>query len=91
MNFRQDGSVPIDSTFTDRLKGVGAAGAAVAGNCWRCFGFHCEEAREPGVSRADMAPTVAAAKTVKVSPVQTKRLLAVRYLRAGDPESASRR
>ena len=45
-----------------------AIGAAIAANCDPCFKYHCHQARQLGVSKADMARAVEMGAKVKDSP-----------------------
>ena len=58
-----------------------AIGAAIAANCEPCFKYHYSQARKLGVSREEMAQTVALADKVKRSPAENMLTLADRLLR----------
>lgn len=57
-----------------------ALGAAIACNCEPCFKFHYAAARALGVSKEDMAMTVATAKAVRDTPAESILNLADKLL-----------
>lgn len=56
------------SLFTDEVKELVAIGAAVAGNCDKCFTYHYEKAKKLGVSHEDMLKAATLGKTIKEMP-----------------------
>lgn len=56
------------SLFTDEVKELVAIGAAVAGNCEKCFTYHYEKAKKLGVSHEDMLQAATLGKTIKEKP-----------------------
>ena len=53
------------SLYTAAVEELVAIGAAIACNCESCFKHHFREAMDRGISRGDVALTVATARAVK--------------------------
>lgn len=64
--------VDIDSTswslFAKEVKELVAIGAAVAGNCEKCFEHHYKKAKQLGISEEDMLKAATLGKTIKEMP-----------------------
>ena len=74
MNTEPEQAIQVDndraspSLFTDEVKELVALGAAVAGNCDKCFAYHYEKAKKLGVSHDDMLKAATLGKTIKEIP-----------------------
>jgi arsenite methyltransferase len=66
------------SIYTSAVKELVALGAAIAANCEPCFKYHYREARQLGVSKADLARAAEMGAKVKDSPHQAILKLADR-------------
>lgn len=80
------------SIFSDAIAELVAIGAAIASNCEPCFRFHYDRAKKLGVSKEDMARTVAVAQSVKEAPARSILELADKYLgtkSGSDPEATT--
>lgn len=53
------------SLFTDEVLELVAIGAAVAGNCEKCFAYHYEKAKKLGVSHDDMLQAATLGRAIK--------------------------
>lgn len=67
-----------EGLFTPAVAELIAIGAAIAANCEPCLKYHFREARQLGVSKADMARAVEMGAKVKESPHQAILKLADR-------------
>jgi len=67
-------AIPVDidgashSLFTDEVKELVALGAAVAGNCEKCFEHHYKKAKQLGISEEDMLKVATLGRTIKEMP-----------------------
>ncbi len=68
------------SIFSSAVNEMVAIGAAIAANCEPCLKYHYREARQLGVSKADMARAVEMGAKVKDSPHQAILKLADRLI-----------
>jgi len=59
------------SMFTEQVKELVAIGAAVAGNCEKCFEHHYKKAKELGISEEDMLKAATLGKAIKEMPSKT--------------------
>lgn len=79
-------SADQDSIFTEQVAELVAIGAAIGSNCQPCLRWHHKQARELGVSDADMAKAVALAQMVKERPAELMLQLASRLGIAEDED-----
>ena len=56
--------------FTDEVRELVAIGAAVAGNCEKCFVYHYEKAEKLGVSHDDMLQAATLGRAIKEMPAK---------------------
>lgn len=67
-------TIPVDigsaspSLFTYEVKELVAIGAAVAGNCEKCFEHHYKKAKQLGISEEDMLKAATLGRTIKEMP-----------------------
>ncbi|NVO66880.1 carboxymuconolactone decarboxylase family protein [Methanofollis tationis] len=77
------------SRFTDEVKELVAIGAAVAGNCEKCFEHHYQKAKSLGVSHEDMLKAATLGKAIKEMPAKAVSSLVRDRLVADAPMSTS--
>jgi AhpD family alkylhydroperoxidase len=69
-----------NSIFSPAVAELVAIGAAIGANCEPCLKYHYNQALKLGVSKEDMAQTVALADKVKRAPAQNMLTLADKIL-----------
>lgn len=67
---KENTSTTQQSLFTEEIKELVAIGAAVAGNCEKCFTYHYEKAIKLGISKEDMLQAATLGKAIKGKPSQ---------------------
>lgn len=77
------------SLFTDEVRELVAIGAAVAGNCERCFIHHHEKATRLGISKQDMLKAASLGSRIREAPSQILADLVVDRLVAREVEPMS--
>ncbi len=74
---------PSRSIFSDQVAELVAIGASIGANCELCLRWHCQHARQIGVTDEDMARAVSVAQVVKDMPATRMTRLAERLGIAG--------